>query len=75
MFFSIDDINSSSVECLSFNTHTNQVMVNYVDSDDIYLYTGVSAAALYQLVFGKVKSIRKWVNRNLKVDTVKYVTV
>ena len=69
MFFQLTNIQSSSVEELSVNPNTNQVVVKYCGNEQPYLYSNVQFPALCDLLMTNVKSIGKWVNTNLKQDS------
>ena len=69
MFLSVSNVKSSSVNELRINAHTQQAMVEF-NTGKRYLYSNVSFAALTQLILTEVESIGKWVNDNLKIDSV-----
>ena len=76
MFVSITDCKSSSVDELAVNAKTNQALVKFNGSDNVYLYTGVEFANIYNLLYTEIKSIGQWVNNALKQDSeVSYITL
>ena len=76
MFVSVTNCKSSSVEELAVNAKTNQALVKYNGSDNVYLYTGVEFANIYNLLYTEIKSIGQWVNNALKQDSeVSYITL
>ena len=68
MFLQVSNIKSSSIASLAVNAGTNQAVVKYIGNDKPYLYSGVSFASIYDLVYTQVDSIGKWVNTNCKQD-------
>ena len=66
MFLQVSNIKSSSVESLSVNAKTNQVLVRYIGNDQPYLYSNVDFGAISQVILTEIDSIGRWVNTNLK---------
>lgn len=69
MFLSVSNIKSSSVRELSINAKTNQALVEF-NTGKRYLYSNVDFGALTKLFLTEVESLGKWVNENLKIDSV-----
>ena len=72
MWFSISDrnpIESSMIKDLEINPEANQAFVTYKD-DTRYLYTNIDLDDLFDLMFGNVKSLGKWVNEACKCEGV-----
>ena len=75
MFFSVTNFQSSNVEELRVSPGNSQVIVKFKGNDTSYLYNGVDFSALYNLLYREVKSLGKWVNENLKIDSVQCIAV
>ena len=70
MFIQPSNLQSTSIEDISVNMNTNQVMVKYINNDKTYLYDGVHFNYLIAFVLGKVESIGQWVNTYVKGNQV-----
>jgi hypothetical protein len=65
MFFtpsSRNAVNSSAIKDLEVNQSTNQAVVTYNNGKQ-YLYSGICEDAMFDVIFGNVKSFGKWVNQ------------
>ena len=72
MWFSISDrnpIESSMIKDLEINPEANQAFVTY-NNDTRYLYTNIDLDDLFDLMFGNVESLGKWVNDSCKCEDV-----
>jgi hypothetical protein len=54
-------IKSSAVDNIEVNQATNQAVVTF-NSGKQYLYSGICEDAMFDIIFGQVKSFGKWVN-------------
>ena len=54
-------IKSSAVNNIEVNQATNQAIVTF-NSGKQYLYSGICEDAMFDIIFGQVKSFGKWVN-------------
>ena len=77
MFFtpsSRNAVKSSAIKDLEVNQKTNQAVVTY-NSGKQYLYSGICEDAMFDVIFGNVKSFGKWVNsaclKDYEVSTFK----
>ena len=64
MFFtpsSRNAVNSSAIKDLEVSQSTNQAVVTYNNGKQ-YLYSGICEDAMFDVIFGNVKSFGKWVN-------------
>jgi hypothetical protein len=64
MFFtpsSRNAVKSSAIQDLEVNQSTNQAVVTYNNGKQ-YLYSGICEDAMFDVIFGNVKSFGKWVN-------------
>jgi len=77
MFFtpsSRNAVKSSAIEDIEVNQSTNQAVVTYNNGKQ-YLYSGICEDAMFDVIFGNVKSFGKWVNnaclKDYEVSTFK----
>ena len=71
MFFtpsSRNAVQSSAIKDIEVNQSTNQAVVTY-NSGKQYLYSGICEDAMFDVIFGQVKSFGKWVNTALLQDS------
>ena len=61
-------IKSSAVNNIEVNQSTNQAVVTF-NSGKQYLYSGICEDAMFDIIFGQVKSFGKWVNASCINDT------
>ncbi len=61
-------IKSSAVNNIEVNQATNQAIVTF-NSGKQYLYSGVCEDAMFDIIFGQVKSFGKWVNTSCVKDS------
>ena len=64
MFFtpsSRNAVKSAAIQDLEVNQSTNQAVVTYNNGKQ-YLYSGICEDAMFDVIFGNVKSFGKWVN-------------
>ena len=64
MFFtpsSRNAVKSSAIKDIEVNQSTNQAVVTYNNGKQ-YLYSGICEDAMFDIIFGNVKSFGKWVN-------------
>ena len=64
MFFtpsSRNAVKSSAIKDIEVNQSTNQAVVTY-NTGKQYLYSGICEDAMFDIIFGNVKSFGKWVN-------------
>ena len=64
MFFtpsSRNAVKSSAIKDIEVNQTTNQAVVTYNNGKQ-YLYSGICEDAMFDVIFGNVKSFGKWVN-------------
>ena len=64
MFFtpsSRNAVKSSAIKDIEVNQSTNQAVVTY-NTGKQYLYSGICEDAMFDVIFGNVKSFGKWVN-------------
>ena len=54
-------IKSSAIQNLEVNQASNQALVTF-NSGKQYLYSGICEDAMFDVIFGNVKSFGKWVN-------------
>ena len=70
MFFtpsSRNAVKSSAIKDIEVNQKTNQAVVTYNNGKQ-YLYSGICEDAMFDVIFGQVKSFGKWVNTALLQD-------
>ena len=70
MFFtpsSRNAVKSSAIKDIEVNQSTNQAVVTYNNGNQ-YLYSGICEDAMFDIIFGQVKSFGKWVNTALLRD-------
>tara|TARA_Y100000746_G_scaffold211099_1_gene201879 strand:- start:313 stop:552 length:240 start_codon:yes stop_codon:yes gene_type:complete len=70
MFFtpsSRNAVKSSAIKDIEVNQKTNQAVVTYNNGRQ-YLYSGICEDAMFDVIFGQVKSFGKWVNTALLQD-------
>ena len=70
MFFtpsSRNAVQSSAIKDLEVSQSTNQAVVTYNNGKQ-YLYSGICEDAMFDVIFGQVKSFGKWVNTALLQD-------
>ena len=70
MFFtpsSRNAVKSSAIKDIEVNQSTNQAVVTYNNGKQ-YLYSGICEDAMFDVIFGQVKSFGKWVNTALLQD-------
>ena len=70
MFFtpsSRNAVKSSAIKDIEVNQKTNQAVVTYNNGRQ-YLYSGICEDAMFDVIFGQVKSFGKWVNSALLQD-------
>ena len=71
MFFtpsSRNAVNSTAIQDIEVNQSTNQAVVTYNNGKQ-YLYSGICEDAMFDIIFGQVKSFGKWVNDALVKDS------
>ena len=71
MFFtpsSRNAVKSSAIQDIEVNQSTNQAVVTYNNGKQ-YLYSGICEDAMFDIIFGQVKSFGKWVNAALVKDS------
>jgi len=71
MFFtpsSRNAIKSSALQNIEVNQSTNQAVVTFNNGKQ-YLYSGICEDAMFDIIFGQVKSFGKWVNASCINDT------
>ena len=71
MFFtpsSRNAVKSSAIKDIEVNQATNQAVVTY-NSGKQYLYSGICEDAMFDIIFGQVKSFGGWVNAALLKDS------
>ena len=61
-------IKSSAVNNIEVNQSTNQAIVTF-NSGKQYLYSGICEDAMFDIIFGQVKSFGKWVNVSCVKDS------
>ena len=61
-------IKSSAVNNIEVNQSTNQAVVTF-NSGKQYLYSGICEDAMFDIIFGQVKSFGKWVNASCVNDS------
>jgi len=61
-------IKSSAVNNIEVNQSTNQAIVTF-NSGKQYLYSGICEDAMFDIIFGQVKSFGKWVNISCVKDS------
>ena len=61
-------IKSSAVNNIEVNQSTNQAVVTF-NSGKQYLYSGICEDAMFDIIFGQVKSFGKWVNASCVKDS------
>jgi len=61
-------IKSSAVQNIEVNQSTNQAIVTF-NSGKQYLYSGICEDAMFDIIFGQVKSFGKWVNISCVKDS------
>lgn len=64
MFFtpsSRNAVQSSAIKDIEVSQSTNQAVVTYNNGRQ-YLYSGICEDAMFDVIFGNVKSFGKWVN-------------
>ncbi len=61
-------IKSSAVNNIEVNQSTNQAIVTF-NSGKQYLYSGICEDAMFDIIFGQVKSFGKWVNASCVKDS------
>ena len=65
MFFtpsSRNAVKSSAIKDIEVNQTTNQAVVTYNNGKQ-YLYSGICEDAMFDVIFGQIKSFGKWVNQ------------
>ena len=65
MFFtpsSRNAVKSSAIKNIEVSQATNQAVVTYNNGNQ-YLYSGICEDAMFDVIFGNVKSFGKWVNQ------------
>jgi len=70
MFFtpsSRNAVKSTAINDIEVNQSTNQAVVTYNNGKQ-YLYSGICEDAMFDIIFGQVKSFGKWVNTALLQD-------
>ena len=60
-------VQSSAIKDIEVNQNTNQAVVTYNNGRQ-YLYSGICEDAMFDVIFGQVKSFGKWVNTALLQD-------
>ena len=60
-------VKSSAIKDIEVNQKTNQAVVTYNNGKQ-YLYSGICEDAMFDVIFGQVKSFGKWVNTALLQD-------
>ena len=75
MFLSVTNFQSSNIEELRVSPGKNQAIVKFKGNGKSYLYNDVDFSALYNLVYREVESLGKWVNENLKTDSVQCIAI
>jgi hypothetical protein len=71
MFFtpsSRNAVKSSAIKNIEVNQATNQAVVTY-NTGKQYLYSGICEDAMFDIIFGQIKSFGKWVNAALLKDS------
>jgi len=71
MFFtpsSRNAVKSSAIKDIEVNQSTNQAVVTYNNGKQ-YLYSGICEDAMFDIIFGQVKSFGGWVNAALLKDS------
>ena len=61
-------IKSSAVNNIEVNQSSNQAIVTF-NSGKQYLYSGICEDAMFDIIFGQVKSFGKWVNVSCVKDS------
>jgi hypothetical protein len=61
-------IKSSALDNIEVNQATNQAIVTF-DDNKKYLYSGICEDAMFDIIFGQVKSFGKWVNASCIKDS------
>ena len=61
-------IKSSAIQNLEVNQASNQALVTF-NSGKQYLYSGICEDAMFDVIFGNVKSFGKWVNASCINDS------
>lgn len=61
-------IKSSAVNNIEVNQSTNQAVVTFNNGKQ-YLYSGICENAMFDIIFGQVKSFGKWVNDSCVNDS------
>ena len=70
MFFtpsSRNAVKSTAIKDIEVNQNTNQAVVTYNNGKQ-YLYSGICEDAMFDVIFGNVKSFGKWVNQVCRND-------
>ena len=65
MFFtpsSRNAVKSTAIKNIEVSQSTNQAVVTYKNGKQ-YLYSGICEDAMFDVIFGNVKSFGKWVNQ------------
>ena len=75
MFLSVTNFQSSNIDELRVSPGNSQAIVKFKGSEQSYLYNGVDFSALYNLLYREVESLGKWVNENLKIDSVQCIAI
>ena len=71
MFFtpsSRNAVKSPAIKNIEVNQATNQAVVTY-NTGKQYLYSGICEDAMFDIIFGQIKSFGKWVNAALLKDS------
>ena len=71
MFFtpsSRNAVKSSAIKDIEVSQATNQAVVTYNNGNQ-YLYSGICEDAMFDIIFGQVKSFGGWVNAALLKDS------
>jgi len=61
-------IKSSAVDNIEVNQSSNQAIVTF-NTGKQYLYSGICEDAMFDIIFGQVKSFGKWVNISCVKDS------
>ncbi len=61
-------IKSSAVDNIEVNQSSNQAIVTF-NTGKQYLYSGICEDAMFDIIFGQVKSFGKWVNASCVNDS------